>query len=51
MNFHGDAQNHRFSIFKQDKAVSHKGHLHVTSDGNADRICELSRALTSFEEM
>jgi len=45
------AQNHRFSIFKQDKAVSHKGHLHVTSDGNADRICELSRALTSFGEM
>ena len=41
----------KLQIFKQDKAVSHKGHLHVTSDGNADRICELSRALTSFEEM
>ena len=51
MNFYGEAQNHRFSIFKQDKAVSHKGHLHITSDDNADRIRELSRALTSFGEM
>ena len=40
-----------FSIVEQVKARGLYVPLRVTSDGRADRICELSGDLTSFEEM
>ena len=43
--------NDEFSISKQVKGVCRKRHHHATSDGRADRIRELSRALTRFREM
>ena len=43
--------NDEFSIRKQVKGVCRRRHHHLTSDGRADRICELSRALTRFREM
>ena len=44
-------ENDEFSIRKQVKGVCRRRHHHPTSDGRADRIRELSRALTRFREM
>lgn len=43
--------NDEFSIRKQVKGVCRRRHHRPTSDGKADRIRELSRALASFREM
>lgn len=40
-----------FRLESRLKSVGRPAHTRLTSDGRADRICEISREKTQFQEM